>query len=238
MPSLVKFLLVWRDGGAAIAHVRVRDPGTRSSGRCSPSKRTREPALPRLLASPAARGTLLHASSILLPCRVDICRVGRGGVHGKPNPLCRWNGFTGNPNSAPKATANGWRQGRGMCGWRNRRRRRTLGILCGWIRQRGSGDFVAAKALIPAGKRSCRERVHVHEGFGEGARLIRTPAACGGIRAGLLRRPGQRQLQQLGGKEVPEATLMFAKFSPADSNPARARQECVRGGSGDGQGAH
>ena len=97
--------------------------------------------------------------------------------------------------------------------------------------------MVAAKALIPEGKEAAGgEWVYITRDLAKVLIYTNTRRVWRVHSRGdywvLDRASGK--LHQLGGKEASEATLMFAKFSPADSNRvAYARQECVRGGFGD-----
>ena len=60
----------------------------------------------------------------------------------KPNPLLSLDRLYGKPEFSAKSYGVKWlEEGRDMCGWRNPRRQRRRGILCGWIRRRGSERF-------------------------------------------------------------------------------------------------
>ena len=172
-----------------------------------------------------ARGTLLHASSILLSGRDGICRVGRGRVQGKTqSTLVAGPGFfTGNPEFSAKSYGVKWlEEGQGYV-----RLEKSKGTKEAWDIVRvdpatGKREIlVAAKALIPEGKKPLAV-----SGYTFTKDLAKVLIYTNTRRVWRVHSRGDYwvldqasgKLHQLGGKEAPEATLMFAKFSPADSN--------------------
>lgn len=142
----------------------------------------------------------------------------------KPNPLLSLERLYGKPEFSAKSYGVKWLEaGQGYVRLEKSKATKDARDIVRVDPATGKREIlVAAKALIPAGKK----KPLAVSGYTFTKDLAKVLIYTNTRRVWRVHSRGDYwvldrasgKLQQLGGKEVPEATLMFAKFSPADSN--------------------